>query len=57
MSETVKDESDYKTVELNNVWYATRGYAVLNYTARGHGESGGQIGLASKSWRCATPTT
>ena len=48
MSETVKDESDYKTVELNNVWYATRGYAVLNYTARGHGESGGQIGLASK---------
>lgn len=38
----------YKTVRWNNVWFAARGYAVLNYTARGHGESGGQIGLASK---------
>ena len=48
MSETAKDERDYKTVEFNNVWFAQRGYAVLNYSARGHGESGGQIGLASK---------
>jgi predicted acyl esterase len=38
----------YKTVELNNAWFAERGYAVLNYSARGHGESGGRIGLASK---------
>ncbi|HEX8074070.1 MAG TPA: CocE/NonD family hydrolase, partial [Thermoleophilaceae bacterium] len=38
----------YKTVNWNNVWFATRGYAVLNYSARGHGESGGEIGLASK---------
>lgn len=39
---------DYKTVKLNNLWFASRGYAVLNYSARGHGESGGEIGLASK---------
>ena len=32
----------------NNVWFASRGYAVLNYSARGHGDSGGQIGLASR---------
>ncbi|HEX8054363.1 MAG TPA: CocE/NonD family hydrolase [Thermoleophilaceae bacterium] len=38
----------YKTVRWNNVWFASRGYAVLNYTARGHGDSGGQIGLASR---------
>src|SRR3954453_13502566 len=25
----------YKTVHLNNVWFASRGYVVLNYTARG----------------------
>ena len=39
---------DYKTVKFNNVWFASRGYAVLNYSARGHGASGGEIGLASK---------
>lgn len=39
---------DYKTVEFNNRWFARRGYAVLNYSARGHGASGGEIGLASK---------
>lgn len=38
----------YKTVRWNNVWFASRGYAVLNYSARGHGESGGQIGLSSR---------
>jgi acetyl esterase/lipase len=38
----------YKTVEWNNVWFASRGYAVLNYSARGNGDSGGQVGLASK---------
>lgn len=38
----------YKTVRWNNVWFAARGYAVLNYTARGHGESGGRIELASR---------
>jgi predicted acyl esterase len=47
ISETA-DGHDYKTVEFNNVWFASRGYAVLNYSARGHGESGGQIALASK---------
>ena len=48
MSKTKKGPTDYKTVEHNNVWFASRGYAVLNYYARGHGESGGEIGLASK---------
>ena len=38
----------YKTIRWNNVWFATRGYAVLNYSARGHGASEGQIELASK---------
>src|SRR4051794_1575591 len=38
----------YKTVHWNNVWFASRGYVVLNYSARGQGESDGQIGLASK---------
>ena len=38
----------YKTVEWNNVWFASRGYAVLNYSARGQGDSGGQVGLASR---------
>ena len=38
----------YKTVRWNNVWFASRGYAVLNYSARGHGDSGGNIDLASK---------
>lgn len=38
----------YKTVRWNNLWFASRGYAVLNYSARGHGESEGEIGLASK---------
>jgi ABC-2 type transport system ATP-binding protein len=39
----------YKTIDWNNIWFASRGYATLNYTARGHGDSGGQIGLASKN--------
>jgi predicted acyl esterase len=43
-----RGDAAYKTVELNNVWFASRGYAVLNYSARGHGASGGEIGLASK---------
>jgi predicted acyl esterase len=38
----------YKTVRWNNIWFAARGYAVVNYSARGHGESGGNIELASK---------
>jgi ABC-2 type transport system ATP-binding protein len=38
----------YKTVRWNPIWFASRGYAVLNYSARGHGESGGEIGLASR---------
>ncbi len=39
---------EYKTVRWNNVWFASRGFAVLNYSARGNGDSSGQIGLASK---------
>ena len=38
----------YKMVRWNNVWFASRGYAVLNYSSRGHGESGGPLDLASK---------
>ena len=38
----------YKTVRWNNVWFASRGYAVVNYSARGHGSSGGEINLASR---------
>ena len=34
----------YKTVHWNNVWFASRGYAVLNYSHRGHGNSGGYYG-------------
>lgn len=41
-------EFAYKTVRWNNIWFASRGYAVLNYTARGHADSGGEIELASK---------
>jgi predicted acyl esterase len=48
ISETEEAPDNYKTVEFNNLWFAARGYAVLNYDARGHGESGGQIALASK---------
>jgi predicted acyl esterase len=40
----------YKTFHWNNVWFASRGYAVLDYTARGHDGSGGQIQLASKDF-------
>ncbi len=50
ISETAEDAEDYKTVEFNNLWFAARGYAVLNYDARGHGDSGGRIGLASKEF-------
>lgn len=39
----------YKTVHWNNRWFAARGYAVLNYSARGHGASGGSIELASRA--------
>ena len=50
ISDTEEDAEDYKTVEFNNLWFASRGYAVLNYDARGHGDSGGQIALASKDF-------
>jgi predicted acyl esterase len=39
----------YKTIRWNNRWFAARGYAVLNYSARGHGASAGSIELASKN--------
>ena len=39
----------YKTVRWNNVWFASRGYAVLNYSARGQGDSGGSIDLANRT--------
>jgi predicted acyl esterase len=47
LSET-RGGTEYMEVHWNNVWFASRGYAVLNYSARGHGDSGGEIGLASK---------
>ncbi len=50
LSDTEEAPDNYKTVEFNNLWFASRGYAVLNYDARGHGDSGGQIGLASKEF-------
>ena len=40
----------FKTVRWNQIWFASRGYAVLNYSARGHGESAGEIGLASRDF-------
>jgi predicted acyl esterase len=43
-----KGAEAYKTVRWNNVWLADRGYAVLNYTARGHEGSEGSIQLASR---------
>jgi predicted acyl esterase len=48
ISDTKESPDNYKTVEFNNRWYASRGYAVLNYDSRGHGDSGGEIALASK---------
>jgi predicted acyl esterase len=50
LSDTEQAADNYKTVEFNNLWFAARGYAVLNYDARGHGDSGGQIALASKDF-------
>ncbi len=45
---TTRAGHDYKTIRWSNVWFASRGYAVLNYSARGHGDSGGEIELASR---------
>jgi cephalosporin-C deacetylase-like acetyl esterase len=50
LSDTKAGASRYQTVHWNNIWFASRGYAVLNYSHRGHGESGGQIELASKEY-------
>ena len=50
ISDTKEAPDNYKTVEFNNLWFASRGYAVLNYDARGHGDSGGEIALASKDF-------
>lgn len=38
----------YKTIGWNNVWFASRGYAVLTYSARAHGDSEGELGLAHR---------
>ena len=43
-----RGDAAYKTGDWNNVWFASRGYAVLTYSARGNGSSAGQIELASK---------
>ena len=50
ISDTEEAPDNYKTVQFNNLWFASRGYAVLNYDARGHGDSGGEIALASKEF-------
>jgi pimeloyl-ACP methyl ester carboxylesterase len=49
LSGTVDGAGSYKTIHWNNRWFALRGYAVVNYSARGHGASDGQINLASKN--------
>lgn len=42
--------SEPETYDYNNDYYAQHGYAVVNYTARGFGNScGGQAGLPSKA--------
>ena len=48
LSATRAGAGAYQTVHWNNVWFASRGYAVLNYSHRGHGNSRGHIELASK---------
>src|SRR4051812_493856 len=48
LAKTTDGAGSYKTVHWNNRWFAAHGYAVLNYSARGHGASGGEINLASK---------
>ena len=50
LSDSAEGASSYKTVHWNNRWFAQRGDVVLNYSARGHGDSGGQIELASKQF-------
>ena len=44
-----RGQDGHKTSRWNNVWFASRGYAVLNYSARAHGESGGELGLADRN--------
>jgi pimeloyl-ACP methyl ester carboxylesterase len=46
--------TDNNTYHYNNVYYAQRGYAVLNYTARGWGDSCGST--ASRTSACTDPT-
>src|SRR3954470_13915742 len=48
LSATREGNDSYKTVHWNNRWFASKGWAVLNYSARGHGDSDGEINLASK---------
>ncbi|HKP89616.1 MAG TPA: CocE/NonD family hydrolase [Thermoleophilaceae bacterium] len=50
LSRTRAGRGRYQTVHWNNIWFASRGYAVLNYSHRGHGESGGDIELASRDY-------
>src|SRR3954471_20073447 len=50
LSATRAGAGSYKTVHWNNRWFASRGWAVLNYSARGNGASGGQIELSSKAF-------
>jgi fermentation-respiration switch protein FrsA (DUF1100 family) len=50
LSDTRAGADAYQRVHWNNVWFASRGYAVLNYSHRGHGDSGGQIELASRDF-------
>src|SRR3954469_25768886 len=50
LSTTREGNDSYKTAHWNNRWFASHGWAVLNYSARGHGDSGGQIELSSKEF-------
>src|SRR4051794_31225250 len=45
-------QSDHTIYHWNNVWFAQRGYAVVNYTARGFGNSCGSPAPTSRTPDC-----
>src|SRR3954469_17050788 len=47
LSSSTDGTRSYQAVPSHNRWFAARGCAVVNYSARGHGASDGEINLAS----------